>query len=85
MPKHARLSPSSAHRWGSCPASVVLDDRVRIRNDGELPDEAGNAAKIGTICHAIAELEIKMKFWPDPEVFEDEMTNLIHELKELTK
>ena len=83
--KHARLSPSSAHRWGNCPASVILDDRVRKKHDGEMPDDAGLAAQIGTVCHTIAELEIKMKYWPDPSVFEEDMANAVHELKELTK
>ena len=83
--KHARLSPSSAHRWGSCPASVLLDDRLREKNDGELPDDAGLAAQIGTICHEIAELEIKMKFWPDPTAFEEDMAQAIHSLRELTE
>ncbi len=81
--KHARLSPSAAARWANCPASVELDDRVRKRNDGVLPDDSTKYAEIGTLCHEYAELEIKKRFWPTPDVFEARQEEVREKLKEL--
>lgn len=41
---HAVLGPSSAHRWRKCTASVQA-------SHGE-PNDAGEAARMGTACHA---------------------------------
>lgn len=41
--KHARLSPSSAHRWLVCPGSVLASQG--------LPDETSRAAEEGTLLH----------------------------------
>ena len=45
---HARLSPSSSHRWLRCPGSVNF-----LAEYGE--DEGGEHADRGTILHKIAE------------------------------
>ncbi len=44
---HAKLSPSSAHRWMRCPGSVRICEG--------LPDTAGAAAREGTFAHRIGE------------------------------
>lgn len=49
MTTHAQLSPSSAHRWTSCTASI---------NEGaKYPDPGSSgASRMGTLCHTVAEL-----------------------------
>lgn len=42
---HARLSPSSAHRWTSCTASAAAQDGI--------PNENSDASREGTCCHQI--------------------------------
>lgn len=44
---HARLSPSSAHRWTSCTASVTAQEGV--------PNEGNEASRRGTACHLLLE------------------------------
>lgn len=48
MTTHAKLSPSSAHRWTRCPGSV--------REEAKYPDNAGPAALDGTRTHALLEM-----------------------------
>lgn len=49
MALHATLSPSSAERWISCPASVLLSE--------QFPEEEESLyAQEGTACHALAEI-----------------------------
>lgn len=43
---HAKLSPSGAHRWMNCPASVVLEEGY--------PDVGSSYAAEGTAAHEIA-------------------------------
>lgn len=50
---HAILSPSSASRWLSCTPSARLEQ--------QFPDTAGEAAKEGTLAHALAELLLSFK------------------------
>lgn len=47
QPAHAKLGPSSAHRWLHCPGSVILE--------AGLVDEGSEFAKEGTAAHALAE------------------------------
>ena len=51
---HAKLSPSSAHRWATCPGSVALNRFVPRKPSGE-------AAKLGTFLHAVAEYTLRRK------------------------
>ena len=46
MTKHARLSPSSAHRWLHCPASVLLE--------ANYPNTSSSYADEGTAAHELA-------------------------------
>jgi hypothetical protein len=48
MMAHAKLSPSSAHRWTLCPGSV--------REELKYPDNSGPAALDGTRTHALLEM-----------------------------
>lgn len=62
---HAKLSPSSAHRWTRCPGSV--------REELKYPDNSGPAALDGTRTHALLEmclamLEMRLLTGMDPEL-----------------
>lgn len=46
MSEHARLSPSSAHRWMTCPGSVLLESTQ--------PDTSSSFADEGTAAHFLA-------------------------------
>lgn len=48
---HAVLSPSSASRWLACTQSARLEQ--------QFPDSSGDAAKEGTLAHAIGELMLR--------------------------
>lgn len=48
---HALLSPSSASRWLACTPSARLEE--------QFPDSAGEAAKEGTLAHAVGELMLR--------------------------
>ena len=45
---HARLGPSSAHRWIRCPASIRLSEQVPTR-------ASGSAAAAGSLMHSVFE------------------------------
>ena len=56
---HAKLSPSSAERWISCPASVRAIKAARA--EGVIGDDEGSAyAREGTLAHGLAELEAEL-------------------------
>jgi len=48
---HARLSPSGAERWGTCPAAP--------RMEAPFPDTSSPFAEWGTRCHEIAEATLQ--------------------------
>ena len=49
---HARLSPSSAHRWAVCTASTAF---IEANRDRIPPDRSSAAADEGTTAHEVAE------------------------------
>jgi hypothetical protein len=52
--KHAKLSPSSAHRWLECPGSVTLE--------AEYPDDiVSEYAEYGTAGHMLGEIHLNNK------------------------
>lgn len=51
MTEHARLSPSGAHRWMSCPGSLLAEEG--------LPDRSSSYAQWGTAAHEFAALFLK--------------------------
>lgn len=53
--EHARLSPSAAERWISCPASVQLGEKFPEQ-------ESSIYAEEGTAAHSLAELELSKAF-----------------------
>lgn len=55
MAKHAVLSPSSAERWISCPASIRMIAEVG-------PGGTSSYAEEGTCAHALAEIECRFAF-----------------------
>lgn len=61
MGDHARLSPSSSHRWINCPGSVYLSEQCP-------PQEGSIYTEEGTEAHALAELKLRLlqgeeEFW----------------------
>lgn len=51
MSDHAKLSPSAAERWMTCPGSVVLSEGM--------PNESSKFAEEGTRAHAVGEAMLK--------------------------
>lgn len=86
MSLHARLSPSSAHRWMRCPGSVHLVES--LYGDNDVHSDSPFAAE-GTMAHTIAEIlaskhfglidhheyEARFKAWQDstPSDFWEDM------------
>lgn len=62
MTLHATLSPSSADRWISCPASIRVVEALPSQ-----PDDHGSVyAMEGTAAHALAELMARFQILGDP-------------------
>lgn len=61
---HARLSPSSAHRWLRCPGSVKLSDEIEEQRTSEFAAE-------GTVAHHVREM--CLLFDLEPEDFEGQV------------
>jgi Protein of unknown function (DUF2800). len=59
---HAILSPSGASRWLACTPSARLE--------AEFPDSTSDAAKEGTLAHAIGEFYLKSKNGVDLDAFD---------------
>ena len=57
--EHARLSPSAASRWISCPASVLLAQ--------EYPHESSVYADEGTAAHTMAEIKAQLRLRENTE------------------
>ena len=51
---HARKSPSSAHRWIHCPASIKLSEGISATTSPY--------AEAGRLAHSIAELKARKRF-----------------------
>lgn len=54
MTGHAKLGPSAAERWMTCPGSVVLSEGM--------PNKSSKFADEGTMAHALAELVLATGF-----------------------
>lgn len=54
MTTHARLSPSAAKRWMTCPGSVQLIER--LTEEGKVKDTPSKYAAEGTVAHEVHEL-----------------------------
>lgn len=72
MPEvHAKLSPSAAERWMTCPGSVVLSDGM--------PQKSSEFADEGTKAHALAESLLKGEAARgDQEIVENVMVYVDH-------
>lgn len=70
---HAKLSPSSAHRYiGEYPCYLGCTAAPGIEAD--LPDTAGEAAQEGTLCHERCEL--KLREWLENKKYTRELNKL---------
>lgn len=54
--QHARLSPSDAERWMSCPAAI------RAEEESGIHEEESSYAREGTAAHALGEIKASLHF-----------------------
>lgn len=59
MSLHATLSPSSAERWLSCPASIRMTEEVAVEQEESV------YAREGTAAHALAEMYARDRYLED--------------------
>ena len=64
--KHARLGPSSAHRWINCPGSL------RMSEHAVQTDEGSPWATEGTIAHSLGEIMARRAMGEDVDSDRDE-------------
>ena len=83
MPKHARLSPSSAATWANCPGSMTLTDKLVAKHGGELPDDSTAASVAGTAAHDYAERLILFRMANPDDDWEAEFETEREELGEV--
>lgn len=58
MSEHARLSPSAAERWLSCPASIRMEESLV----GEGVHQESSYATEGTAAHELGEMKARLEF-----------------------
>ena len=54
--QHARLSPSDAERWMSCPAAI------RAEEESGIHDSESSYAREGTAAHGLGEIKASLHF-----------------------
>lgn len=69
MSAHAKLSPSAAKRWMTCPGSIALIEHYREKGIIQEAETASDPALLGTALHEVAEARIlgdeEPKTWID--------------------
>jgi hypothetical protein len=60
--EHARLSPSAAHRWMQCPASIRLTAELEQQVGHDVVHSENLYALEGTQAHQVAEIEAALAF-----------------------
>lgn len=75
MAGHARLGPSAAERWITCPGSVMLSEALAGRGR-----DSTSYSEEGTIAHALGELKARKEFGQvSPEEFSREYAEWVKE------
>lgn len=78
MPEaHAKLGPSSAERWFTCPGSVILSDGIPSRSS-EYADE-------GTLAHAMAEATLNGGVIPNNPDMQKHVLVYVNHVEELAE
>lgn len=69
MSEHAKLAPSSAHRWVACPGSVRMSEGI--------VEPESDAAAEGTLAHQVAEMVLRGGLMPAVDADEDVLDGAI--------